>query len=91
MILCNCYLHMELPEVHSLKGRRSVLNSLKEKLKRFNVSLLDISGEYVKEADIAFVFLSHDARGAAQYREEIESMLARNFSEYFYELEYEEI
>ena len=91
MILCNCHLHMELPEVHSLKGRRSVLNSLKEKLKKFNVSLLDISGEYAKEADIAFVFLSHNARRAAQYREEVESMLERNFSEYFYELEYEEI
>ncbi|UFH59173.1 DUF503 family protein [Sulfurovum mangrovi] len=91
MILCNCHLHMELPEVHSLKGRRSVLNSLKEKLKKFNVSLLDISGEYAKEADIAFVFLSHNARSAAQYREEVESMLERNFSEYFYELEYEEI
>lgn len=91
MILCNCHLHMELPEVHSLKGRRSVLNSLKEKLKKFNVSLLDISGEYAKEADIAFVFLSHNARRAAQYREEVESMLERNFSEYFYELEYEEV
>lgn len=82
---------MELPEVHSLKGRRSVLNSLKEKLKKFNVSLLDISGEYAKEADVAFVFLSHDARGAAQYREQIEAMLERNFSEYMYEMEYEEI
>lgn len=82
---------MELPEVHSLKGRRSVLNSLKEKLKKFNVSLLDISSEYAKEADIAFVFLSHNARSTAQYREEIESMLERNFSEYYYELEYEEV
>ena len=91
MILCNCHLHLELPEVHSLKGRRAVLNSLKEKLKKFNVSLLDISGEYAKEADVAFVFLSHDARAAAQYREEVESMLHRNFPEYYYELEYEEI
>lgn len=82
---------MELPEVHSLKGRRSVLNSLKEKLKKFNVSLLDISGEYAKEADVAFVFLSHDARAAAQYKEEIESMLERNFSQYYYELELEYI
>jgi uncharacterized protein YlxP (DUF503 family) len=82
---------MELPEVHSLKGRRSVLNSLKEKLKKFNVSLLDISGEYAQEADVSFVYLSHDARRAAQYREEIDSMLERNFSEYYYELEYEEI
>jgi uncharacterized protein YlxP (DUF503 family) len=91
MILSNCHLHMELPDVHSLKGRRSVLNSLKEKLKKFNVSLLDISGEYAREADIAFIYLSHDGRKAAQYREEIESMLERNFSEYFYELECEEV
>jgi uncharacterized protein YlxP (DUF503 family) len=82
---------MELPEVHSLKGRRSVLNSLKEKLKKFNVSLLDISGEYAKEADVAFVYLSHDSRAAAQYKEEIESMLERNFSEYYYELDLEYI
>lgn len=91
MILSNCHLHMELPEVHSLKGRRAVLNRLKEKLKKFNISLLDISGEYAREADVAFVFISHDARKAAQYREEIESMLERNFSEYFYELECEEV
>ena len=91
MIICNCHIHMELPEVHSLKGRRAVLNSLKEKLKKFNVSFLDISGEYAKEADIAFIFLSHDARSTAQYREEIDGMLDRNFSEYYYELEYEEI
>lgn len=91
MILSNCHLHLELPQVHSLKGRRAVLNSLKEKLKKFNVSLLDISGEYAKEADVSFVFLSHDARSAAQYREQIESMIERNFSEYVYELEYEEV
>ena len=91
MIICNCHIHIELPEVHSLKGRRSVLNSLKEKLKKFNVSLLDVSGEYAKEGDVAFVFLTHDAKSAAQYRKEIESMLDRNFSEYFYELEYENI
>jgi len=91
MLICNCHIHIELPEVHSLKGRRSVLNSLKEKLKKFNVSFLDVSGEYAKEADIAFVFLSHDAKSAAQYREQIESMLERNFSEYYYGVEYEEI
>lgn len=91
MRLISCYIHLELPEVHSLKGRRAVLNSLKEKLKKFNVSYLDMSGEYAKEADIAFVFLSHDARSAAQYKEQIEQMLERNFSEYYYELEYEEV
>lgn len=91
MIICNCILHLDLPYVQSLKGRRSVTNSIKAKLKTFNLSLLDVSGEYVKEADIAFVFLSQNSLGAAQYLEKIEKMLERNFSEYRIELEYEEI
>lgn len=91
MIICNCILHLDLPYVQSLKGRRSVTNSIKAKLKTFNLSLLDVSGEYVKEADIAFVFLSQNSLGAAQYLEKIEKMLERNFSEYHIELEYEEI
>ncbi|MDD5405870.1 MAG: DUF503 family protein [Sulfurovaceae bacterium] len=91
MIICHCNIHMELPYVSSLKGRRSIVNSLKEKLKTFNISVLDISGEYVKEADIDFVFLSHDSKSTAQYKEKIELMLENNFGEYVYELDYEEI
>ena len=91
MILCNCILHMELPYIHSLKGRRSVTNSVKEKLKALNVSVLDVSGEYAKEADIAFVFLSPNVLSAAQYREKVEKMLENHFSEYDFTLEYEEI
>ena len=37
MILCNCLLHLELLHVSSLKGRRAVINALKEKLKQFNL------------------------------------------------------
>ncbi len=91
MIISNCILHIDLPYVHSLKGRRSVITSMKEKLKVFNLSILDVSGEYVKEADIAFVFLSQSTLGAAQYRDKIGKMLERNFSEYHFDLEYEEI
>jgi len=91
MIICNCILHIELPYVHSLKGRRSVTSSMKEKLKAFNLSVLDVSGEYAKEADIAFVFLSPNSLRAAQYREKIEKMLEWNFSEYDFELDYEVI
>lgn len=90
MIICNCNIHLELFDVSSLKGRRSVVNSLKERLKRFNVSLLDISSEYPKEADIAFVFLSPDSLAAAQYREKIESHLHRQFPELDINMEYEE-
>lgn len=91
MIISNCILHIELPQIHSLKGRRSVTNSVKEKLKSFNVSVLDMSGAYAKEADIAFVFLSPNLLEAAQYRTKIEKMLERNFSEYQWELDFEEI
>lgn len=61
MTICNCVIHLDLYDVTSLKGRRSVTNKLKEKLKTFNVSVMDISSEYPKEADIAFVFLSPNA------------------------------
>jgi uncharacterized protein YlxP (DUF503 family) len=91
MTIYNCYLHFELPLINSLKGRRSVTNSLKEKLKSFNISVLDISGEYPKEADIAFVFLSPNSVSAMQYIQKIEKMLENSFCEYEFELEFEEI
>ncbi len=91
MIICSCILHIDLPYVQSLKGRRSVINSMKEKLKTFNISVLDISGEYAKEAEIAFVYLSPNMLRSVQYREKIEKMLEKNFSEYSFDLEYEEL
>ena len=91
MIICYCTLHLDLPEARSLKGRRSVTNGVKERLKAFNVSVMDVSGAYPKEADIAFVFLSPDARAAAQYRDGIERMLERHFPELSAELAYEEL
>ncbi len=91
MIICNCIIHLELPEVVSLKGRRAITNSLKAKLKKFNVSVLDVSGEYAKEADIAFVYLTPNAMTSAQYRDKIENMIQRNFSEFLFEIDYEEI
>jgi uncharacterized protein YlxP (DUF503 family) len=90
MIISNCILHLDLPEVHSLKGRRAVTNSIKEKLGSYNISVIDLSGEYAKEADIAFVFVSPNALKSAQYREKIERMLEKNFCEYPYDLDHEE-
>ena len=47
----------------------------KDKLKTFNCSVMDVSGEYAKEADVAFVFLSPSRLESARYREKIESAL----------------
>ncbi len=91
MIICNCAVHLDLYDVSSLKGRRSVLNKLKEKLKSFNVSVMDISGEYPKEGDVAFVFLAPSRLEAARYREKIENALLTLFPEYPLELDYEEL
>ncbi len=91
MIICNCVVHLDLYDVSSLKGRRSVLNKFKEKLKRFNLSVMDISGEYAKEADIAFVFLSPTPLESARYREKIENALITLFPEYTIDLDYEEL
>ena len=91
MLLVHGVIHLDLPEVHSLKGRRAVLNSLKDRLKRRNLSLLDLSGEYVCEADLAFACLVHDAREAARCRESIERLLERHFPELEWMLEYEEL
>ena len=91
MVVCSCTLHLDLYDVVSLKGRRSVLNKFKEKLKTFNVSVMDVSGEYAREGDIAFVFLSPDRLEAARYREKIENTLVSLFPEYTIEIEYEEL
>jgi len=91
MLLTHAVIHLELPEIHSLKGRRSIVNSLKDRLGAFNVSVLDISGSYAREADIAVAWLSHDARQSAQMRQAIEEMIERHFGGIFWEMDFEEI
>jgi uncharacterized protein YlxP (DUF503 family) len=89
MTLTTLYIRFDLFDVTSLKGRRSILNSVKERLKSYNVSVLDISGAYPKEAELAIAFLSPDSASAAQYREKIEAMIESRFPEYPYILEVE--
>jgi uncharacterized protein YlxP (DUF503 family) len=43
MVIGVCTIELYLPENHSLKGKRHVVNGLKEKLKsRFNISVAEI-------------------------------------------------
>ncbi|GAB6074602.1 DUF503 family protein [Nautilia lithotrophica] len=81
MVIVNLITDFELPFVFSLKERRKILNSIKEKLKKFNVSVLDISGEYPKEASVAIVFAAHNQKQAAEIKRNIEEFLFRNFPE----------
>ncbi len=82
-------IEMELPWVESLKGRRKILNSLKEKLKRLNLSLLDLSGDYPKEATLALSYLSPTQTQAHRYLERIDDLLYRNFPEITFHISHE--
>ncbi|ACM93110.1 conserved hypothetical protein [Nautilia profundicola AmH] len=81
MVIVNLIADFELPFVFSLKERRKILNSIKEKLKKFNVSVLDLSGEYPKEASIAIVYAAHNEKQAGEIKRTIEEFLFRNFPE----------
>jgi uncharacterized protein YlxP (DUF503 family) len=91
MLIVNCMIHLELPDVESLKGRRQVVNRVKDHLKRFNVSVMDVSDEYPKGADIAFVFLAPGSAMAARVRASVEHSLEQQLPEYTFEIDYEEI
>ena len=89
MVIVNLIADFELPFVFSLKERRKILNSIKQKLKKFNVSVLDISGEYPKEASIAIIYGAFNAKQAAEIQRRIEEFLFKNFPDIEFFFDYE--
>ena len=89
MFIVNLQLNLFLPYAHSLKGRRKIVHSLKERLSRHNLSILDLSGEYVKEADIAIAFLALNSKAISQKIHTIEDIIQKHFSEIEYSIDYE--
>jgi uncharacterized protein YlxP (DUF503 family) len=81
MVIVNMIADFDLPFVFSLKERRKIISSIKDKLKKFNLSIIDISGEYPKEASIAIVFAAHNEKQAGEIRKKIEDFLYKNFPE----------
>ncbi len=89
MTLTYATITLDLPHVVSKKGRRAVTNALKELLGKMNVSLLDMSGEYPKEATIALAFLTPDDASAHKKLEKIETLLATRFPDIDATIDYE--
>ncbi|MRI59169.1 MAG: DUF503 domain-containing protein [Epsilonproteobacteria bacterium] len=58
MLLVHALITVDLPYIHSLKGRRKVLASIKDRLKGKNMAVADLSGEYAKEAVLAVAFFA---------------------------------
>jgi uncharacterized protein len=57
---------LHLPDIHSLKGKRQVLKSLKDKLRnRFEVAVAEVDHHDVwQRATLAVAYVSHDGRHA---------------------------
>lgn len=64
MVIGVCTLELYLPDNHSLKGKRQVVNSLKGKLKnRFNISIAEIDHMDVwQRAALGIAIVSNDRR-----------------------------
>ena len=84
MLLVNMQIVIDLPYAQTLKGRRKILNSIKEKLKKNNLSILDLSREYVKEAELVIAFLTLNQKEQAKKIETMEKLL-----DSYYEIEYQ--
>ncbi len=91
MTLIFATLTIDLPFAESKKGRRAVVNSIKDHLSRMNCSVLDISGEYPKEAQIALTFLSRSEDEANRKIEKIEKMLESRYPDIHSELTYDRL
>jgi len=89
MTLIYADLTIDLPFAASKKGRRAITNAIKERLARMNCSVLDISGEYPKEAQLALAFLSLSEQEAHARLEAIERMLETRFPDISARLTYE--
>jgi len=89
MFIVSAYIDLSLPYVHSLKGRRKILHSIKDRLKHRNLSVLDISGEYPKEATLAICFLAPTKEDALKKIQHIESLVQSSFPEITFDMSYE--
>lgn len=89
MVVVNMVVDLELPYVEGKKGRRAVLNAIKDKLKNRNISLLDLSGEYPKSATLAIVYLSGDAVSAKKKVGQIEELIYQVDSSLSFDISYE--
>ena len=89
MVVVNMIVDLELPFAEGKKGRRSILNAIKDRLKNRNVSLLDLSGEYPKNATLAIVYLSGDTVTAKKKVMQIEELIYQVDSSLVFDISYE--
>ena len=91
MLVVHARITLDLPYISSLKGRRKVLASIKDRLKRKNMAVADLSGEYAKEAVLAILFFASGHNDANNKIAALQSFLEENFPEATCTIDYETI
>jgi len=89
MLIVHAQLTIDLPYISSLKGRRKILHSLKERLKKRNIAVADLSPEYAKEAILALLFFASSETDANDRIEKLRNLLDSSFPDIDYSLQYE--
>ena len=77
MILGLLTLDLHRPEAHSLKSKRQVIKSIKDRVrKRFNVSVAEVGGNDLwQRCDIAVAFVTNESRMADRVFNEIRNLV----------------
>ncbi len=89
MLIVHALLTLDLPYIHSLKGRRKILSSIKERLKNQNMAVVDLSGEYPKEGVVALCFFAANEQEANNKIEKLQKVLERQFLDLEFTINYE--
>ena len=75
-MFCTVRLELELPFSSSLKDKRQILRSLKDRLRRKNVSVVEADNQDLwQRATVEFALAAVDRRRAEEKREEVRRTL----------------
>jgi uncharacterized protein YlxP (DUF503 family) len=75
-LFCAVRLELELPFALSLKDKRQTLRSLKDRLRRKNVSVVEVGRQDLwQRATVAFALAAASRRAAEEKREELRRVL----------------
>ncbi len=91
MVITSIVVDFEMMDALSLKDRRKVLNSIRDRLKKFNISFLDLSREYPKEVSFAVCYITHNEAMAKEIKQKIEDFLYKCFPQYQFNFDEEYI
>lgn len=75
-MFCAVRLELELPFATSLKDKRQVLRSLKDRLRRKNVSVVEVDNQdFWQRATVEFALAAIDRRAVDEKRDEVRRAL----------------